>query len=192
MKRKSRRRSPTPFEESRSNIDRTVQFWTHLKAKNLIITMARFMLTKSLSKVGLVGIVLEGEGMYATKQDLKDVFESLSLKMDSQYEKFAQMLAKHFYTKDELNRKFAGVNNRFDGIDTRLDRIDGRLEGHNDKFKRLEIQFENYRTTDFKLLAEVVDGINQKLEEVIKEPKATKLQKDVDALRGRVIRLEKR
>ena len=126
--------------------------------------------------------------MYATKVQLDGVEKKLGEKIDNIYEKIAQTLVKHFYTKDEIDKRFYTK----DELDKKFNHVDRRLDGVENGLQAIRIEFEYFRTGDFKQLIECVDGISQKIDVIANEPKAMKLQGEVDELRGRVIRLEKR
>lgn len=77
--------------------------------------------------------------MSLTKQDLKEALGTLKKDVDKSLnrleEKIFAKMVKHFYVKDEIDRKFLHVDHRFDSI---------------------EMQFEGFRH-DFKAVGETLD-----------------------------------
>lgn len=143
----------------------------------------------------------KGESIYSTKTDLLELKDG----MDKQFQKItktmdtvAQLLGKHVYTKDFIDKKFNGVDQKFAAMDQRFDKVESRLDRVENKsdllFERVgqhKQEFNVFRKNEFKQLADKVDQIDKKLDKVSIEPKATKLKKEVDTLKIRVTKIEK-
>ncbi|HLB59360.1 MAG TPA: hypothetical protein VJL87_04690 [Bdellovibrionota bacterium] len=110
------------------------------------------------------------------KADLNSSIGNLAKEMHDEFDKMAERLMRHFYTKGETDRKF--------------DNVHGQIDKLKDEVSLLRQDYNTFRTTDFRQSLESIDFLHQKLDKVIEEPKATKLQVEVDELRARVIKVE--
>ena len=61
--------------------------------------------------------------MSLTTQDLKKIQGMMDVALKAQDERFSARLMKHFYTKDEIDRKLAKVNNELKRMNNDLEKV---------------------------------------------------------------------